>query len=185
MAYTAMAVLAASAIAQVDKTVIRSGVAWFDTAGDRMYAGGANLYFENGVYYLVGEGQKVHADCSECFNLYSSKDLGNWTFEVGSLIELRNSINIPSTVTPIVLGLRSEKRRHRRSAAWYSLLSHGAAQNSPLVRESIVKFNAAPCVGGTFYASVRFVQPSNSKVCDVVPLRHSWVFNALSWCLDC
>jgi hypothetical protein len=25
-------------------------------------------------------GQKVHSDCSECFNLYSSPDLGNWTF---------------------------------------------------------------------------------------------------------
>lgn len=24
----------------------------------------------------------MHADCSECFNLYSSPDLGTWTFEV-------------------------------------------------------------------------------------------------------
>ena len=40
----------AGANAQADDTVIRSGVAWFDTAGNRIYAGGANIYFENGTY---------------------------------------------------------------------------------------------------------------------------------------
>lgn len=30
-------------------------------------AGGANIYFENGLYYLTGEGKKVLGqDCSEC-----------------------------------------------------------------------------------------------------------------------
>ena len=39
--------------------VIRSGVPWYDTDGNRMFAGGANMYVEDGVYYLIGEGKKV------------------------------------------------------------------------------------------------------------------------------
>ena len=42
-----------------ENSVIRSGVPWFDTNGNRVYAGGANLYAENGVYWLVGEGKYV------------------------------------------------------------------------------------------------------------------------------
>jgi len=56
-------------------------VPWFDTDGNRIYAGGANMYLESGRYYLVGEGNKTHEDCSECFNLYSSTDLETWKFE--------------------------------------------------------------------------------------------------------
>ena len=60
--------------------VIRSGVAWYDTAGERMYAGGANIYKEGDTFYLVGEGKKtLGSDCSACFNQYSSVDLENWT----------------------------------------------------------------------------------------------------------
>jgi hypothetical protein len=59
--------------------IIRPGVAWFDTDNNRMYAGGANLYEEAGTYYLVGEGNKTHEDCSSCFNLYSSPDLATWS----------------------------------------------------------------------------------------------------------
>jgi hypothetical protein len=74
------AVCAALCAAQSPETgVIRPGQAWFDTDGNRMYAGGANLYEENGVFYLVGEGNKTMSDCSECFNLYSSKDLQTWS----------------------------------------------------------------------------------------------------------
>ena len=64
-----------------EDSVIRSGVPWFDTNGNRVYAGGANLYAENGVYWLVGEGKKVlGSDISQCFNLYNSTDLVTWTF---------------------------------------------------------------------------------------------------------
>lgn len=64
-----------------EDAVIRPGAPWFDTDGNRMFAGGANMYTEDGVYYLVGEGEKVLAgDISECFNLYSSTDLQNWDF---------------------------------------------------------------------------------------------------------
>ncbi len=52
--------LCATIVAQSpEKSIIRPGQAWFDTDGNRIYAGGANIYTENGVYYLVGEGKKV------------------------------------------------------------------------------------------------------------------------------
>lgn len=75
---TALAARAASP----EDTIIRPGAALFDTDGNRLYAGGANIWLENGTYYLVGEGKKtLPGVCSECLNLYSSPDLGNWTFE--------------------------------------------------------------------------------------------------------
>lgn len=46
-----------------------------------MYAGGANLYLEDGVFFLIGEGKKVlSGDCSACFNLYKSTDLVTWQY---------------------------------------------------------------------------------------------------------
>jgi hypothetical protein len=62
-------------------SVIHPGVPWFDTDNNRVYAGGANLFEEGGVYYMIGEGKKVLSDCSACFNLYSSSDLVTWKFE--------------------------------------------------------------------------------------------------------
>ena len=75
------ALLAALALALApEDAVIRSGVAWFDTAGERIYAGGANMVLEGGLFYLVGEGKKVvSGDNSACFNFYSSPDLQSWT----------------------------------------------------------------------------------------------------------
>ena len=71
----------AAAFAQgPENSVIRSAVPWIDTDGNRIYAGGANVFFEAGVYWLIGEGKKVLADCSQCFNLYKSTDLATWTF---------------------------------------------------------------------------------------------------------
>ena len=43
--------------------VFQPGVPMYDTRGKRMYVGGANMYVENGVYYLIGEGEKVFSDC--------------------------------------------------------------------------------------------------------------------------
>ena len=67
-----------------ETAVITPGVAWFDTDGNRIYAGGANLIEEGGKFYLVGESEKVlgsnlsDPDLSECFNLYVSEDLAAW-----------------------------------------------------------------------------------------------------------
>lgn len=65
-------------------TIIRPGVPVFDTDGNRLYAGGANMWYEqaDGLYYLIGEGKKTLSGvCSACFNLYSSPDLNAWTFK--------------------------------------------------------------------------------------------------------
>ena len=85
---TAAAAAAATA-AGPSSTPIRSGVPWFDTNGDRMYAGGGNLVEEDGAFFLVGEGEKtLGADAggaasqpqlSAQFNLYRSTDLQSWT----------------------------------------------------------------------------------------------------------
>ena len=83
MAWFLLPLLAAlpSASAQSpEDSVIRSGVPWVDTSGNRIYAGGANMYEEGGVYYLIGEGEKLLSDCSKCFNLYKSTDLVTWDF---------------------------------------------------------------------------------------------------------
>ena len=64
---------------------ILPGQEWIDTNGNRVYAGGANVVWEQSVsrFFMVGEGNKTHQDCSECFNLYSSPDLSSssWRFE--------------------------------------------------------------------------------------------------------
>ena len=80
-ALLAAAAVAARAAAPED-AVLRPGAALFDTDGNRLYAGGANIWAENGTFYLVGEGRKTLSGvCSECLNLYSSQDLAAWTFE--------------------------------------------------------------------------------------------------------
>lgn len=82
-----LALFAAVSAISPEDTEIRPGVALFDTDGNRLYAGGANIWFENGLYYLVGEGRKTMSGvCSACINLYSSPDLGVWTF-VGCILK--------------------------------------------------------------------------------------------------
>jgi len=67
-----------------EDTVIKSGVIWSDTSGKEIHAhGGGILYDETSQkYYWVGTTQKQGGDwLSEGINVYSSFDLGNWTFE--------------------------------------------------------------------------------------------------------
>lgn len=79
LALAAIAVVAAAA-ANPEDAVFYPGRALYDSAGERVYAGGANVFLEDGVYWLIGEGKKVLPGvCSACFNLYSSTDLSNWT----------------------------------------------------------------------------------------------------------
>jgi hypothetical protein len=80
------AALLARAQAPPSGGAITSAVAWLDTDGNRVYAGGANVVWEAalGRFFLVGEGNKTMSDCSECINLYSAPTLGsqaNWRFE--------------------------------------------------------------------------------------------------------
>lgn len=88
------ALAVAAALAQPQ---IKSGQPWFDTSGNRIYAGGGGFWHENGLYYWVGEGNKGISGCSDCssqFNLYSSPDLVNWTFVGAPLL----NVNIDAPV---------------------------------------------------------------------------------------
>jgi len=67
-----------------ENTVIQSGTVWHDTKGNEIHAhGGGFLYEETSMkYYWVGTTQKQGGDwLSEGINMYSSYDLGTWTFE--------------------------------------------------------------------------------------------------------
>ena len=50
-----VAVAATIAVAAPEDAVFYPGRAMYDSAGERMYAGGANIFLEDGVYWLVGE----------------------------------------------------------------------------------------------------------------------------------
>ena len=99
--FLAASLLALGCLAQGPETaVIRPGVPWYDTSGNRIYAGGANMYLEDGVYYLVGEGKKVlSGDCSDCFNMYKSTDLQTWDF-VGCVLKNENIVGPAGTAFP-------------------------------------------------------------------------------------
>jgi hypothetical protein len=65
---TAIALAMGASAGNPENTVIRPGVPVFDTQGNRLYAGGANIWFENNTYWLVGEVSvqgcpKMHAAC--------------------------------------------------------------------------------------------------------------------------
>ena len=98
------------ATAQVENSKIHPGVPWMDTSGNRVYAGGGNLYFEDGLYYLVGEGNKLHEDCSECFNQYSSPDLVTWS---ECRANVGKSVNMATQCRLTRLVVRSSERRVR------------------------------------------------------------------------
>ena len=72
LAVALSAAVLALAQAPPEGGAITPGVAWTDTSGNRVYAGGADVVYEAGRFWMVGEGNKTMQDCSECFNLYSS-----------------------------------------------------------------------------------------------------------------
>jgi hypothetical protein len=82
---------ASAAAASPEDAVFTPGVPMLDTRGKRIYAGGANMYLEDGTYYLVGEGEKVYSDCSECLVMYKSTDLQAWDY-VGCTLNNSNVV---------------------------------------------------------------------------------------------
>lgn len=69
---------------------IRPGQVWYDTAGNRIQAHGACVYFEKGTYYWIGENKDYTRKEGRIWTwgikIYSSRDLYNWKDE-GYLIE--------------------------------------------------------------------------------------------------
>lgn len=64
---------------------IYPGKPWYDTHGRRIQAHGASVYYENGVYYWIGENKEFTHKGSKVWswgvNAYSSTDLMNWRSE--------------------------------------------------------------------------------------------------------
>lgn len=72
------------------QTAIWPGRVWLDTEGNRIQAHGACVYYEDGLYYWIGE-DKTHTRkkgklWTTGVNLYTSADLCNWKYE-GHIIE--------------------------------------------------------------------------------------------------
>ncbi len=69
---------------------IKPGQVWYDTDGNRIQAHGACVYYENNVYYWIGENKDHTTKEGEIWTwgvkIYSSVDLCNWKDE-GYLIE--------------------------------------------------------------------------------------------------
>lgn len=78
---------------------IKPGRVWCDTEGKRIQAHGACVYFENGVYYWIGENKDYTTKEGKVWTwgvkIYSSVDLYNWKDE-GYLIEpdLENKLSV-------------------------------------------------------------------------------------------
>lgn len=64
---------------------IKPGQVWLDTDGKRIQAHGAQVYFEDGVYYWIGENKEHTTGEDEIWTwgirMYSSRDLYNWKDE--------------------------------------------------------------------------------------------------------
>lgn len=59
---------------------IVSGVPWYTEMHEPVSAHGANIIFEDGVYYWIGEYKNNESNWFEGFSCYSSTDLYNWDF---------------------------------------------------------------------------------------------------------
>lgn len=64
---------------------IKTGKVWLDTEGKRIQAHGAQVFFDNGKYYWIGENKEFTTGEDEIWTwgirLYSSDDLYNWKDE--------------------------------------------------------------------------------------------------------
>ncbi len=83
------ALLAGAACAAPVYDCFRPGAEWLDTDGNPIHAHGGSILVVDGVYYWYGENKEKTTGLTDVWhmgvNLYSSKDLYNWTFE-GNII---------------------------------------------------------------------------------------------------
>ncbi len=72
------------------RDAICPGKVWYDTKGDRIQAHGGTVFFENGIYYWIGENKDYTRKEGKVWTwgvkIYSSRDLYNWKDE-GYLVE--------------------------------------------------------------------------------------------------
>lgn len=60
--------------------VIVNGVPWYDDRDSIVCARGANILYDNDVYYLYGEYKVDNSNRFNGVSCYTSKDLCNWTW---------------------------------------------------------------------------------------------------------
>lgn len=69
----------------MENKTIKPGKVWLDTKGERIQAHGACVYYEDGVYYWIGEDKSHTSKKGKIWtwgiHCYSSTDLCNWTDE--------------------------------------------------------------------------------------------------------
>ena len=68
---------------------IRPGREWLDTEGKRIEAHGGTMFYEDGVYYWLGEDKSHTGKKGKIWTwgikLYSSRDLYNWKEDIKKL----------------------------------------------------------------------------------------------------
>ncbi len=93
-------------------------------AGGQPLAGGANIYLEDGVYYLTGEGKKVLGqDCSEC-------ECGNKTPNLLHFARKGFAFRLGRRSCPKALGIHSASRIHRLYENRYRADQNGIGQSA-------------------------------------------------------
>lgn len=69
----------------MENKTIKPGKVWFDTNGERIQAHGAGVFYEDGVYYWIGEDKSHTTKRGKIWtwgiHCYSSTDLCNWKDE--------------------------------------------------------------------------------------------------------
>lgn len=84
--------------AHMNRSVIGSGIPWYDNNGNIVNAHGACIVADNGKYYLFGEWKSDKSNAFPGFSCYSSDDLVNWKFERVALPVQKEGIMGPERV---------------------------------------------------------------------------------------
>jgi beta-xylosidase len=128
----------------------RPGELWYDTGGNVINAHGGGLLFRNNTYYWYGEVRGTTA--SQGVNVYSSKDLYNWTFEALALAQEKD------TASDIRAGCVMERpkviynERTKKYVMWFHLELKGKGYSAA---RAGVAVSDAPTGPFTFVKSFR------------------------------
>lgn len=171
----AAAACALAAAQSPDDAVIRSGTPWYTADGQRMYAGGGNLYQEGGVFYLVGEvrahakRERALASSSVCATApppspAHTPRAGQQDAAGGQGRRLLRVLQPVLVQGPVVLGVRGLRRQERGPARRHAdarvperdgvpVLPHGAPEGVQVPRRgdgSVPAVVPLRCVAGAW-----------------------------------
>ncbi len=92
-----------------NKSIIYSGIPWFDDRGEIINAHGACIVEDGGKYWLFGEYKSDTSNAFPGFGCYSSEDMVNWKFERVVLPVQKDGILGPNRVGERVKVMRCPK----------------------------------------------------------------------------